>query len=152
MSLLYDNPLTPLAVSYLPLVDPGDTARCWRRETPAGAIQLDALGPAGLPHGPVARCILYWLNERARLQERSTVTLDAQLTLLMQQLCAVDAPTVHDQLERLCGTQLTTRVGLANGESVTGQTVWVEHVRRRECLGGGASQIVALELSPDYFA
>lgn len=150
--LLYDNPATPIAVSYLPLMDLGTDTRQWCRETPAGGVQLDASREAGLPCGALGRCILYWLNARARVCESPRVRLERSFSTFMQQLCAVGPDAVNDQLERICAVQLTTRVGPADGEHVSGEGLIVQSLRRRGEAGAAASApIVQLEFSDDYF-
>lgn len=151
MSLLYDNPVTPIAVSYLPLIDPGADTRRWRRETPAGAIELNATGNAGLPYGSAARGVLYYLNARARVDGKPRIFIDRGLTSLMQQICLVDADNVHDQLERLAGLELTTRVGPAEDDHVLGVSPLVDDLRRRKTVGAGSPSITSLQFSSDYF-
>lgn len=115
--MLCHNPLLPLAASYLPQDELDQDTLTWTRRTAVGEVQLQVPPGTRLPCGPTARCLLYYLNARARAQQSPSITLDEGFQRFIQKIPGPGVSGMRDQLQRLSQVFITCTVRTSDGQS-----------------------------------
>lgn len=138
----------------LPYRDPGFAVPHWSRRNGDTTLTLSP-GPAGYPHGVVARCLLTWMStEAVRTRSRHLdpgPSLRAFLSSVGTYPSGANQRRVMDQLHRLSTTAITveTTRDQPGQRTLSGQNL---HVAQRYELAyhRGATQ-ARIELSEAYF-